>query len=46
LWWRVVWTLHVEGFHEARLPRSEVERDAVYLKQIVELAKGIVFAET
>ena len=39
LWWRVAWTPHVEGLHEARLGSGEVARDVEYIQSLVELAK-------
>ncbi|WP_069806510.1 PaREP1 family protein [Vulcanisaeta thermophila] len=41
LWWRVAWFLHVEGFHEARLPIDEVRRDSQYVRAIVDLALSV-----
>jgi hypothetical protein len=41
-YWNTTWTLHVEGFHEARLEISYVSRSLEDIEELVRLArKGI-----
>jgi hypothetical protein len=42
LWWRAVWVLHVEGFHEARLSGDRIKKDYKYIEAIVEIAKKVL----
>lgn len=38
LWWKSAWSLHVEGFHEARLTTEQVRDEVKYVKRVVEAA--------
>ncbi len=43
--WDHTYFLHVEGFHEARLGRQQVERRARYVGELLEIAKRVVAGE-
>ena len=40
--WDHAYFLHVEGFHEARLDREQVGARARYVKELLELVRGVV----
>jgi len=43
--WDHAYFLHVEGFHEARLGRDQVEARAKYVEELLRIAKEVVHGE-